>query len=197
MLEAQLGVMPNAGNSLRPPSPTPAQNPLEDLSFTIVLELNDDDQPAASEGSVSELEFEGLSSLTPSKDPPPWVPAVTSHTTSAASESAETHLVRAVNTGIIDASPHLIKSTIKPPAETFHRSLWSFRSPRLSLDCWKRNRELRERDRGRPKRGKRECCKRRVHVVVCHCHSRSRSGKHELTPVDLARNRDDPRAQRL
>ena len=114
MLEAQLGVMPNAGNSSRPPSPTSAQNPPEDLSFTIVLELNDDDQPAASEGSVSELELESLPSLTLWKDPPPWVPAVTSHTTSAVSESAETHLVRAVNTGIIDARSHLVRSTMKP-----------------------------------------------------------------------------------
>ena len=113
MLEAQLGVMPNAGNSLRSSSPLSAQNPLDDLSFTIVLELNDDDQPSASEGKVSERELESLLSLTLLKDPPPWVPAVTSHTTSAASENAETHLVRTVNTGIIDVSSHLVRFPVK------------------------------------------------------------------------------------
>ncbi|KAF9648503.1 hypothetical protein BDM02DRAFT_3187058 [Thelephora ganbajun] len=80
MLEAQLGVMPT-----------------DDLSFTVVLELNDDSQPSASEG----------------KDPPPWVPAVTSHTTSATSDSAETHLVRAVNTGIIDVALVVQESDVK------------------------------------------------------------------------------------
>lgn len=48
------------------------------------------------------------------KDPPPWVPAVKSHTTSATSDNAETHLVRAVNTGIIDASSYLVRFPIKP-----------------------------------------------------------------------------------
>ena len=83
----------------------------------VVLELNDDSQPSASEGKVSELGLWGLSPLsspTLSKDPPPWVPAVTSHTTSATSDSAETHLVRAVNTGIIDVGSHFTTSR-KPP----------------------------------------------------------------------------------
>ena len=41
----------------------PAQSPLDDISFTIVLELNDDSQPSASEGSVSKLEFKSLSRI--------------------------------------------------------------------------------------------------------------------------------------
>jgi len=81
MLEAQLGLIPTT----------------DDLSFTIVLELNDDSQPSASEG----------------KDPPPWVPAVVSHTTSATSDSAETHMVRAVNTGIIDVALVVQESELK------------------------------------------------------------------------------------
>ena len=59
---------------------------------------------------MSRLELKSLPSLTLSKDPPPWIPAVKSHTTSAASDNAETHLVRAVNTGIIDASSRLSRS---------------------------------------------------------------------------------------
>lgn len=36
------------------------------------------------------------------QDPPPWIPAVTQHTTSGASEEAELHMIRAVDTGIIN-----------------------------------------------------------------------------------------------
>ena len=114
MLEVQLGVMPTTGNSLCPSSLFWTHNPLDDLSFTIVLELNDDNQPSAPEGKVSKLELKVLSSFTLSKDPPPWVPAVASHTTSATSDSAETHLVRAVNTGIIDVSSHFSRFPRNP-----------------------------------------------------------------------------------
>lgn len=103
MLEAQLGVMPT-GNPPRPSFSAPDLNPLDDLSFTIVLELNDDSQPSASQGTVSDLELANLLLLMLLKDPPPWVPAVKSHTTPATSDDAETHLIRAVNTGIIDVS---------------------------------------------------------------------------------------------
>ncbi|KAF9786166.1 spindle checkpoint protein, partial [Thelephora terrestris] len=97
MLEAQLGVMPT-GN---------------DLSFTIVLELNEDSQPSAPDGTVSGLEPVSRLILTRLKDPPPWVPAVKSHTTSATSDDAETHLVRAVNTGIIDIALVVQESEVK------------------------------------------------------------------------------------
>lgn len=37
-------------------------------------------------------------------DPPPWIPATTQHTTSGASEKAELHMVRAVDTGVVNLS---------------------------------------------------------------------------------------------
>ena len=108
MLEAQLGVMPMTGKSTDSIFlHSQLKVPPDDLSFTIVLELNDDGQPSATEGKVSEFELKNIPSsslLRLLKDPPPWIPAVTSHTTSATSDCAETHLVRAVNTGIIDVS---------------------------------------------------------------------------------------------
>ncbi|TBU34754.1 DNA-binding protein [Dichomitus squalens] len=69
MIEAQLGQMH-----------------LDDISFAILLELQDDKAPSASHG----------------KDPPPWIPGASQHTTSAVSETAELHMVRAVDTGIIN-----------------------------------------------------------------------------------------------
>ncbi|OCH86053.1 DNA-binding protein [Obba rivulosa] len=60
----------------------------DDPTFAIVLELQDDKAPSATHG----------------KDPPPWVPAATHHTTSGASENAELHMLRAVDTGIISLS---------------------------------------------------------------------------------------------
>ncbi|KAA1468009.1 DNA-binding protein, partial [Dentipellis sp. KUC8613] len=60
-----------------------------DNSFAIVLELQDGKVPT----------------VQPSKDePPPWIPAVTEHTTTGVSEKAELHMVRAVNTGVINVS---------------------------------------------------------------------------------------------
>jgi mitotic spindle assembly checkpoint protein MAD2B len=38
------------------------------------------------------------------KDPPPWIPAVTQDTTAGTADEAELHMVRAVNTGIINLS---------------------------------------------------------------------------------------------
>ena len=35
-------------------------------------------------------------------DLPPWIPATTQHTTSGASEKAELHMVRAVDTGVVN-----------------------------------------------------------------------------------------------
>jgi len=42
------------------------------------------------------------------KDPPPWIPAITQHTTAGMTDTAELHMVRAVNTGIIN-----VKSTAR------------------------------------------------------------------------------------
>jgi mitotic spindle assembly checkpoint protein MAD2B len=60
----------------------------ENASFAIVLELKDDKSPSVTHG----------------KDPPPWVPAGAQHTTSGASDNAELHMIRAVDTGIINLS---------------------------------------------------------------------------------------------
>ncbi|KII94124.1 hypothetical protein PLICRDRAFT_50110 [Plicaturopsis crispa FD-325 SS-3] len=60
----------------------------EDASFAVLIELQDDAAPEAATG----------------QDPPPWVPAETKHTTSGASDDAELHFVRAVDTGIINLS---------------------------------------------------------------------------------------------
>lgn len=37
-------------------------------------------------------------------NPPPWLPAVTQHTTSGSSDRAELHMVRAVDTGVVNVS---------------------------------------------------------------------------------------------
>ncbi|KAF5368380.1 hypothetical protein D9758_002280 [Tetrapyrgos nigripes] len=60
----------------------------EDVSFAIVIELKDDKPPTGSNP----------------KEPPPWVPAEGQHTTSGAGDDAELHVIRAVNTGIINLS---------------------------------------------------------------------------------------------
>jgi len=60
----------------------------DDASFAIVLELKDDKSPSVSH----------------SKDPPPWIPADNHHTTTGASTNAQLHMLRAVDTGIINLS---------------------------------------------------------------------------------------------
>ncbi|KAF5312982.1 hypothetical protein D9619_002956 [Psilocybe cf. subviscida] len=60
----------------------------DDVSFAIVIELRDDVAP----------------SQMSAKEPPPWIPAVTQHTSTGTSDEAELHMVRAVNTGIINVS---------------------------------------------------------------------------------------------
>ncbi|KAH9937304.1 DNA-binding protein [Fomitopsis serialis] len=57
-----------------------------DLSFAIVIELQDDRAPAASTDN----------------DPPPWIPAAEEHATAGASDKAELHMLRVVETGIIN-----------------------------------------------------------------------------------------------
>ncbi|GBE77692.1 DNA-binding protein [Sparassis latifolia] len=69
----------------------------DDLSFAIVIELQDDKAPTASQG----------------KDAPPWVPAIPQHTTSNASENAELHMLRAVDTGVINLSLAVQESEYK------------------------------------------------------------------------------------
>ncbi|KAG2156655.1 DNA-binding protein [Suillus bovinus] len=65
----------------------------DEASFAIVLELKENTAPSASKDNFSSR-----------KEPPPWVPADHQHTTSGASEKAQLHLLRAVDTGIINIS---------------------------------------------------------------------------------------------
>ncbi|KAI9444838.1 DNA-binding protein [Lactarius indigo] len=58
-------------------------------TFAIVLELREGEAP---------------STMPHKDDPPPWIPATTQHTTSGASEKAELHMVRAVDTGVVNLS---------------------------------------------------------------------------------------------
>ncbi|KAK7465356.1 hypothetical protein VKT23_005335 [Stygiomarasmius scandens] len=70
----------------------------EDVSFAIVIELRDNKAPTASSNK---------------KEPPPWMPANGQHTTSGAGEDAELHMIRAVNTGIINLSLAVQESDVK------------------------------------------------------------------------------------
>lgn len=72
MVESQLGILES----------------LDDVSFAIAIELNDDKLPSAGRD----------------ENPPPWVPADRQHTTAGASEDSQLHLLRAVDTGIISLS---------------------------------------------------------------------------------------------
>jgi len=58
-------------------------------TFAIILELQDGKAPSA---------------IPDKDDPPPWLPAVTQHTTSGASEKSELHMLRAVDTGVVNLS---------------------------------------------------------------------------------------------
>lgn len=58
-------------------------------TFAIILELREGKAPSA---------------IPDKDDPPPWLPAVTQHTTPGASEKSELHMVRAVDTGVVNLS---------------------------------------------------------------------------------------------
>jgi mitotic spindle assembly checkpoint protein MAD2B len=77
---------------------------LLDASFAILLELKDDRVPSVTHGEVCQQIHQFLTSklLTLRKDPPPWIPAEKRHTTAGVSSNAELHMVRAVDTGIIN-----------------------------------------------------------------------------------------------
>ncbi|KXN88762.1 Mitotic spindle assembly checkpoint protein MAD2B [Leucoagaricus sp. SymC.cos] len=64
------------------------------------LELEDD----ISFGVIIELKDEAVPTVSHTKDPPPWVPAEHQNTTAGISDDAEMHMIRAVNTGIINLS---------------------------------------------------------------------------------------------
>ncbi|KAK7041692.1 hypothetical protein VNI00_008981 [Paramarasmius palmivorus] len=77
----------------------------DDVSFAIVLELKDGKSPTQKN----------------SKEPAPWIPAESQHTTSGTSEDAELHMIRAVNTGIINLSLTVQESDIKLKREKDQR----------------------------------------------------------------------------
>ncbi|KAI9512544.1 DNA-binding protein [Russula earlei] len=91
MIESQLAELPRDGvrsysygiNNAR------ADSSGGEITFAIVLELQEGKVPSA---------------MPDKDDPPPWLPAVTQHTTSGASEKAELHMVRAVDTGVVNLS---------------------------------------------------------------------------------------------
>jgi len=74
MIESQLAELPRDGG---------------EITFAIVLELQEGKAPSA---------------MPDKDDPPPWLPAITQHTTPGASEQAELHMVRAVDTGVVNLS---------------------------------------------------------------------------------------------
>ena len=64
----------------------------EDASFSILLELRDEEE--APIGTQDET----------NQDPTPWVPADKQYTTSETSDDAQLHLLRVVETGIVNVS---------------------------------------------------------------------------------------------
>ncbi|KAF7784071.1 hypothetical protein Agabi119p4_236 [Agaricus bisporus var. burnettii] len=60
----------------------------DDINFSVIIELKDDTVPTASQA----------------KEQPPWVPAELQNTTSGTTDDAEMHMLRAVNTGIVNLS---------------------------------------------------------------------------------------------
>ncbi|KAJ7446453.1 DNA-binding protein [Mycena galericulata] len=70
----------------------------DDVSFSIAIELKADNVPTKNDKG---------------SNPPPWIPAYTQHTTTGASEDAELHMIRAVNTGIINLSLAVQESDVK------------------------------------------------------------------------------------
>ena len=53
---------------------------------------------------VNDRRGSSLSHAGSCQDPPPWIPADSEHTTEGVSDDAQLHMVRAVDTGIINAS---------------------------------------------------------------------------------------------
>ncbi|KAL0576803.1 hypothetical protein V5O48_005173 [Marasmius crinis-equi] len=78
----------------------------DDVSFAIMLELKENKEPTPRNA----------------KEPAPWIPADTQHTTAGASEDAELHMIRAVNTGIINLSLTVQESDVKLRREKENRS---------------------------------------------------------------------------
>ncbi|KAI0094286.1 DNA-binding protein [Irpex rosettiformis] len=87
MIDSQLGIL-----DLR-----------DDITFAIVLELKDAKAPSAAHGKHLRTRTDG-NFLIEMKKPPPWVPAVPQHTTPSASDQTKLHMIRAIDTGVINIS---------------------------------------------------------------------------------------------
>lgn len=84
-LEPQGGLFPHCKNNL-------CQRVTDEASFAILLELRDDkDVPLGRQDEENQ-------------DPPTWIPADKQLTTAATPDNAQLHLLRAVETGIINVS---------------------------------------------------------------------------------------------
>jgi mitotic spindle assembly checkpoint protein MAD2B len=116
MLESQLG--PLIHNGMLPASKCimlASVFIVDNATFAIVLELQPGKAPLATQKKVRTVSLLytllPLRNLTPIQgDLPPWNPAPIQHTTEGASENAELHLVRAVETGVINVSISMIPS---------------------------------------------------------------------------------------
>ena len=82
-------------------------HPPDDGSFAVLIELRDDQAPSVTHGQVSACVTERHNHSLCAKNLPPWIPAARPHTTRGASDNAELHMVRSVDTGIINVSENL------------------------------------------------------------------------------------------
>ena len=106
MIEAQIGPLELGGKIFQHVLVciSKSVSRIDDISFAIVIELKDDAAPSGTSNKVNHTEEVNDFRLTDClmKEPPPWIPAVTQHTTAGAQNEAELHIVRAVNTGVIN-----------------------------------------------------------------------------------------------
>ncbi|KAI0964061.1 hypothetical protein AcW1_000970 [Taiwanofungus camphoratus] len=116
MVECQLGQLEMGGARPSPRSlnPLPSIRPLTHRSCRRPF-VRDRARAAGRQGAVcsarrgipssaSILTVPGPHASVSPQNPPPWIPATPQHTTAAASDAAELHMIRAVDTGIINLS---------------------------------------------------------------------------------------------
>lgn len=114
MVECQLGQLEMGGARPSPRSlnPLPSIRPLTHRSCRRPF-VCDRARAAGRQGAVcsarrgipssaSILTVPGPHASVSPQNPPPWIPATPQHTTAAASDAAELHMIRAVDTGIIN-----------------------------------------------------------------------------------------------
>ncbi|KAG6380867.1 DNA-binding protein [Boletus reticuloceps] len=92
MVESQLGSLEPQGSLAQSIQASCTNYVTDDASFAILLELRDDKEPPI--GPQDDM----------SQDPPPWVPADKQYTTLGTPDDAQLHLLRVVETGIVNLS---------------------------------------------------------------------------------------------